>query len=48
MNPLVTPRARRHRGGANKVVWAGEDRVVSAGADGTIRTLQIEGPGAKA
>ncbi|GAA5990960.1 hypothetical protein JCM10908_000097 [Rhodotorula pacifica] len=31
-----------HRGGANKVVWAGEDQVVSAGADGTIRTLQVK------
>jgi WD40 repeat protein len=32
----------RHRGGANKVVWAGEDQVVSAGADGMIRTLQVK------
>lgn len=31
-----------HRGGANKVVWAGSDKVVSAGADGTIRTLQVK------
>ncbi|TKA51057.1 hypothetical protein B0A53_05852 [Rhodotorula sp. CCFEE 5036] len=31
-----------HRGGANKVVWAGEDQVVSAGADGMIRTLQVK------
>ncbi|GAA6050272.1 hypothetical protein JCM3770_002764 [Rhodotorula araucariae] len=31
-----------HRGGVNKVAWAGEDTLVSAGADGAIRVLEIK------
>ncbi|GAA6001025.1 WD40 repeat domain-containing protein [Rhodotorula paludigena] len=31
-----------HRGGVNKVVWAGEDKLVSAGADGAIRMLDVK------
>lgn len=33
---------RRHKGGASKVCWAGEGKLVSAGADGTIRTLEVK------
>ncbi|BGP31629.1 WD40 repeat-like protein [Rhodotorula toruloides] len=31
-----------HKGGASKVCWAGEGKLVSAGADGTIRTLEVK------
>ncbi|BGP39649.1 WD40 repeat-like protein [Rhodotorula kratochvilovae] len=31
-----------HRGGVNKVAWAGEDKLVSAGADGAIRVLEVK------
>jgi len=33
---------RSHRGGVNKVAWAGEGRLVSAGADGAIRVLEVK------
>ncbi|GEM07641.1 actin cortical patch component [Rhodotorula toruloides] len=31
-----------HKGGASKVCWAGEGKLVSAGADGTIRILEVK------
>ncbi|GAA5956594.1 hypothetical protein JCM21900_003614 [Sporobolomyces salmonicolor] len=30
-----------HRGGVNSIVWAGPDQLVSAGADGAIRVLDV-------
>ncbi|GAA5867662.1 hypothetical protein JCM1840_006648 [Sporobolomyces johnsonii] len=30
-----------HRGGVNAIVWAGPDQLVSAGADGAIRVLDV-------
>ncbi|GAA5853617.1 hypothetical protein JCM9279_005076 [Rhodotorula babjevae] len=31
-----------HRGGVNKVAWAGEGKLVSGGADGAIRVLEVK------
>ncbi|BGP39680.1 WD40 repeat-like protein [Rhodotorula kratochvilovae] len=31
-----------HRGGINMVAWAGEDKLVSTGADGAIRVLEVK------
>ncbi|GAA6041077.1 hypothetical protein JCM8097_004708 [Rhodosporidiobolus ruineniae] len=31
-----------HKGGANSVVWAGSDKLASAGADGALRVLDVQ------
>lgn len=39
---LNVPLPRSHRGGARSALWAGPSKLATAGADGTIRILEVK------